>query len=171
MIRMVDRLTEIIVASRLRLDRWLLIAAFVAPLVAVVAGAVHYAMTGTIDGLRFLALYVAPMFLAAPIWVRIRLVGLEERRGRIRALDAIIFLLAVLRFIVGGALPFSGHMLFLTYTLVTVRAAGYRWLVGALLLETTVFKLIVWHDLYSWSIGLGLGLAAAILVLLWEARP
>lgn len=68
---------------------------------------------------RFLTLYVAPLLLAAPLWARERLRALgaagSTRWWRI-ALDAAVVLLSIARFVVGEVLPFSGHMLFLTYT-------------------------------------------------------
>jgi hypothetical protein len=167
----VGRLTELVVARRAELERWLCAVALLAPAAAVVAGVGHQAMTGTVAGLRFLALYVAPMFLAAPLWARQRLAGLEQRPASVRAVDGGVLVLSLARFVAGGVLPFSGHMLFLTYSGLTVRARGYRWLVGLLLLETTVFKLWLWRDPQSWSLGLGLGLAAGLAALGRGSRP
>jgi hypothetical protein len=164
------RLTELVVANRPWLDRWLRVAAVVAPTLAVIAGVVHYAVTRDVAGVRFLALYVAPMFLAAPLWVRQRLIGYEQRDAAVHAIDAVVFALAVARFGVGEMLPFSGHMLFLTYTGITVRASGYRWLVALLLIETTIFKLVLWRDPASWSIGLALGVAAGGIAALCQRR-
>ena len=74
--------------------------------------------------------------------------------------------LAFARFVVGTVLPFSGHMLFLTYTVLTIgRVRWYRRLAVVLLVETTIFKLWLWRDPYSWSIGLGLGAVAAAVAL------
>jgi hypothetical protein len=64
--------------------------------------------------------------------------------------------------VLGEVLPFSGHMLFLTYSGLTTTARWYRWLALVLLAETTVFKLWVWRDVYSWSLGLVIGLVAAV---------
>jgi hypothetical protein len=102
------------------------------------------------------------MFLAAPLWIRHRLRGFERRSAGENAIDATVFVLAMLRFVVGEVLPFSGHMLFLTYTGITVRASSYRWLVLLLLIETTIFKLVLWRDPRSWGIGLALGLVAGL---------
>jgi hypothetical protein len=158
-----QRLTELVVAQRERLDVALRLVAVAAPAIAVVTGLVHYAITKEVDGVRFLVLYVAPIFLAAPLWMRHRLRGFEQRSGGVQAIDAAVFALSVLRFVAGEALPFSGHMLFLTYTGITVRASGYRWLVVLLLIETTIFKFVLWDDRRSWGIGLGLGVAAALI--------
>jgi hypothetical protein len=79
------------------------------------------------------------------------------------ALDAIVFLLASLRFVVGERLPFSGHTLFLTYAGVTASIARYRWVALALFIGTTGVKLWVWRDPFSWAAGILLGLAAGAL--------
>jgi len=160
-----------IAARRPRLDRLLRAAALLAPLAAVVAGAAHYAATRDPAGVRFLALYVAPMFLAAPLWARHRLDGLERRPGAVHAADAGVLALSLARLVAGGVLPFSGHMLFLAYTGLTVRAPGYRRLALALLVETTAFKLWLWRDPQSWALGLALGLAAGWAVAAREPRP
>jgi hypothetical protein len=109
---------------------------------------------------RFVVFYVAPMMFALPLWARIRLETLEtEPPGRL-ALDGTVVTLAIIRTLT-GALPFSGHMLFLVYTLFTTPRRGYRWLALALIAETTAFKLAVWGDVWSWSLGLAGGLACA----------
>jgi hypothetical protein len=71
-----------------------------------------------------------------------------------------VVLFAVLRTLT-GALPFSGHMLFLTYSLLTTPVRWYQVVAVLLIAETTGFKLGVWHDFASWSIGLATGLACA----------
>ena len=157
----VGQLSAIMVAHRARLGRWLAAAALVIPAAAVVAGLAHYAATGNTAGVRFLALYAAPLFLAAPLWARHRLAGLESRPTPIQAMDAGVLVLSLARFAADSIFPFSGHMLFLTYSGLTVRARWYRILAAVLLAETTVFKLWLWRDVQSWSLGLGLGLTAA----------
>lgn len=147
------------------LVRRVLLAAAVAFPAAALAGAVLVRAGATGLGARsgaaatFLAWYVAPLFLAAPLWLRERL----HVAGRARALDAAVLVLAFARFAGGGwLLPFSGHMLFLTYSSLTPPATrGYRLLAAALLIETTVFKLWIWRDPRSWALGLVLGLLAA----------
>jgi len=110
---------------------------------------------------RFLALYVAPLFAAAPLWLRLRLRAPDAARGIRAWLDGAVLLLSFLRFVLGGVLPFSGHTLFLTYSGLTTRDAWYRWLAAALVVETTVFKLWLWRDASSWALGIALGLLAA----------
>ena len=120
---------------------------------------------------RFLLFYVAPLFLAAPLWVELRISenGLAVTRQSL--MDGAITVAAFLRFVLGTILPFSGHMLFLTYTGLTTPRGWYRWLALGLIVETTVFKLWLWRDRYSWSLGLLLGLAAAAYTRVRLSRP
>jgi hypothetical protein len=79
---------------------------------------------------------------------------------RTHVVDAVVLALAFARFVT-GLLPFSGHMLFLTYSLFARPVSPrYRWVALALLAETTVYKLWHWHDPRSWAIGLAAGMVA-----------
>lgn len=118
---------------------------------------------------RFLILYIAPLFAISPIWVRLRLVSWPPRLAAVAAIDAAVFLLSFLRFVSGTFLPFSGHMLFLTYSAAVTNSTIYRALALLLLIVTTWFKLVLWRDPHSWSIGLILGLVAAGSTL-WVSR-
>jgi hypothetical protein len=120
---------------------------------------------------RFLVFYVAPLFLAAPIWVRLRISERPRTGGLPSILDAGVFLLSFLRFVAGEVLPFSGHMLFLTYSGLTTRRTAYRLLALGLLVETTVFKLWLWRDPRSWALGLAIGLVAAAFYQWPASRP
>jgi len=114
---------------------------------------------------RFLLAYVAPLCIAVPWLVRERLRASVQvpgiSRGRV-LLDAVVLLLAAARFGIGETLPYSGHMLFLAYSLLTTSARGYQFTAFVLLVETTFFKLLVWQDARSWAIGLALGVGAAV---------
>jgi hypothetical protein len=79
----------------------------------------------------------------------------------------IVTILAMWRVI--GDVPFiSGHALFLTYAVATAR----RWVVFALsvfvLIETLYLKFVVWNDIATAAIGVGLGGALAV-VYWWVA--
>lgn len=120
---------------------------------------------------RFLAFYAAPLFVAVLVWARIRLGSLESLTPAECSTDAVVTFLAFARFVFGAVLPFSGHMLFLSYALLTARGAcGFRLLAVVLLVETTVFKLWIWQDTTSWALGLALGVLAALLVWRVPAR-
>jgi hypothetical protein len=131
-------------------------AAVVVPLI-VAAGAL------VVDGWaarRFLLLYVAPFFVAFFAWARIRVDEVARTPGGALAVDAAAVALGAVRF-VGPVVPFSGHMLFFAYSALATRATAYRWLALALAAETTWFKLVLWRDAASWSLGLAAGVVLA----------
>ena len=142
-----------------RLRALLLVTALVCPAIAVFAGlrASNWAVE---RGLNF---YIAPLFFAGPLWLRVRLGEAVPRWGARWAMDLSVFALAVLRFVTGHWLPFSGHMLFLTYSGMTTRSGGYRVFAVALALETAWFKFVLWHDPRSFWLGvIGGALAAGV---------
>lgn len=110
---------------------------------------------------RFLAFYVAPLLLVFFAWLWLRL-GETSHSKTVLILDAIVVGVASLRFFT-GAIPLSGHMLFLSYSGLTQRASWYRILALAIAIETTVFKLWIWRDVTSWSIGTVAGVTAFLL--------
>jgi hypothetical protein len=131
-----------------------------------VAAAAVVAITGVATGhARFLTGYVAPFFLAGPLWLRLRLRSIESTPPAATWLDAAVFALAALRSvpIAVGILPYSGHMLFVTYAVAVTPERGFRAVAAVLLLTTTAFKLWIWRDPASWAWGLGMGITAALL--------
>lgn len=152
-------LDRALVARRATLDRWLTWASpALAAASCVVAVFVH---SWTVRW--FWIVYVAPMLAAVPLWARLRLAEVERIPTAARVLDAVVFLTAFLRFIEVGGVPASGHTLFLTHALVTVRDLRWRVIAVALLVMTTWFKLALWHDPRSWSVGIAAGLATGVL--------
>lgn len=146
------------VRHRARIDRLLLWGG--------VASAAVVAITGVATGhVRFLTGYVAPFFLVGPLWLRLRLRRIESTPPAATWLDAVVFALAALRSvpIAVGILPYSGHMLFVTYAVAVTPERGMRAVAAVLLLTTTAFKLWIWRDPVSWGWGLGMGIAAALL--------
>jgi hypothetical protein len=102
------------------------------------------------------------MLIAAPWWVRVRLAERPLTFSARWVLDAVVILLAALRAVGVPWLPFSGHTLFLTYSGIVTRHRGFRILTLLLMLETTVFKLWLWRDPTSWSLGIAAGVILAI---------
>jgi hypothetical protein len=119
---------------------------------------------------RFLILYAAPLFLAAPLWLRVRIAENGFAPNRQALVDGAVLAFSFLRFVLGELLPFSGHMLFLSYSGLTIRRSSYRWIALVLVAETTVFKLWIWRDPRSWSLGLAMGILAAAYVRLQPSR-
>ena len=145
-------------AHRPLLRRWLAIAAAVLPLLTVAAAPCAPGWPAQ----RYLAFYLAPLVMIAPLWLRQRLAEPGSLAGGRLLVDAAVFVLAAVRTV--GVLPFSGHVLFLVHTGLTARGPGataYRILAAVFLLETTWFKLRIWHDPTSWSLGIAAGLASA----------
>jgi len=104
------------------------------------------------------------MCVAVPWWARERLRAFAREPGIAPGrlvLDVGVLVLALARFGIGDTLPFSGRMLFLCYSLLTTSTRGYRLVALVLVLETTIFKLVLWQDPQSWGLGLALGIIAA----------
>lgn len=152
-------LDRALVARRTTLDRWL---AWASPALAAASLAVAL-FVHSWEVRWFWIIYVAPMLAAVPFWLRLRLASLERIPTAARVLDGAVFLTAFLRFIQVGGVPASGHTLFLTHALVTVRDLRWRAIALALLAMTTWFKLALWHDPRSWSVGIAAGLATGVL--------
>jgi len=140
-----------------RFARFLRIMTFVAPCAVVLAGV--FVSPWPVQ--RFLIFYVAPLLLAVLLWTNIRMPGYLNGLNILSLLDAAVLILAFVRMF--GVLPFSGHMLFIAYSSLTTRVRYYRIVGIALALETTAFKLLLWHDVASWALGLLLGVLMALL--------
>jgi hypothetical protein len=154
----VHRIPALVLRHRAALDRAALAAAIALPLVCAAAALV----VDDWRARRFLLAYVAPFFVALPLWVRRRLARAERWSGPEMALDGAVVTLGALRF-AGGFLPFSGHALFFAYSFLTVPSRGYRLLAALLLAETAYFKLVVRSDPHSLALGTVLALAFAAL--------
>ena len=156
-------LSDGIALRRASIHRILVAVAILVGIVCVVGSIAAISKFDSARGARFLLLYVAPLSLMALWWIHERIENLEstgDYRGRLW-IDALVLLLASARFVT-GSLPFSGHMLFLTYTALTTQRVAYKWVALIVAIETTIFKLVVWHDPTTWAVGMFLGLAASL---------
>ncbi len=153
-----------------RIDAALLWCAALAPVGCAVVAAFVFYETASWGSVRYFMLYAAPLLVAVALWGRARLRVIEALPPLTLVMDIVVVALAFVRFVLGEIHPLSGHMLFLTYSAITTRAASYRWLAGLLLLQTTAFKLLIWRDPQSWKWGLIAGLVAAIVVMLDSSR-
>jgi len=118
---------------------------------------------------RYIIFYLAPLVLAVGLWARWRLLEHSCWTQYTLLLDGAVLLIAATR-LTTGFLPVSGHMLFLTYSLLTIRNRSYKILATVLAVETTVFKLMLWTDWLTWALGVVLGLVAAFLYRRWDVR-
>ncbi len=153
---MISRAVAIVERNRETLRRALTVAAVVVPALFA-AGAL------VVDGWparRFLLLYVAPFFVAFFVWARVRVDEVARTPPGALGVDAGAVVLGAVRF-VGPLVPFSGHMLFFTYSVLATRSTPYRLLALVLAVETTWFKLGLWRDPASWGLGIAAGAALA----------
>jgi hypothetical protein len=112
---------------------------------------------------RFLIVYTAPMFAFGAWWARALLASVGSLPTRVLIIDALAFAAAGIRVAGGwGVIPYSGHVLFLTFVLLSTSDRRFRWSAIALLAVATWFKVALWNDWRSWSLGLMLGVLLAI---------
>jgi cation transport ATPase len=125
----------------------------------------------TWPGRRFLLFYFAPIVSMVFFWGGLRVEKWQSFvRGQL-AIDAAILTAALARFVIGEVLPFSGHMLFFVYTLLTTREKWYRVLCILLILETTWFKLHLWNDWRTWTMGSVAGLISGVAwMMVWKRK-
>lgn len=111
---------------------------------------------------RFLLLYQAPFFAAFFAWAAIRVDSAERDRPGALLVDAAAVALGAARF-AALPVPYSGHMLFFAYSVLTTRSTPYLLLAAVLAAGTSWFKLVLWDDPLSWALGIAAGavLAAA----------
>jgi hypothetical protein len=116
---------------------------------------------------RFLLVYFAPLLAYGARWIRDRLAHIDHVAPTLLATDAFAFAAGALRAAGGwGVLPYSGHMLFLSYAAAAPGPRSLRLVALGLIAMTSWFKLVLWHDVRSWSLGLAIGLTLAGLRLL-----
>ena len=154
------RLSRLVLRHRRLLDRALLAAGVVSTLALVLVAL--FLRRGDWPGQRFLIFYVAPLFAYGAAWARDRLARFEHISEPVLAVDALAFVAGALRAAGGwGVLPYSGHMLFLTYAVFSPGTWSLRIVALGLIATTSIFKLLLWHDARTWSLGLVAGLALA----------
>lgn len=144
-------------AHRALLDRALLVAAVLVPLLIAAGG---WMVSERWEVRRFLVLYTAPCFVAFFLWLRIRLRTPEAHSRGAIVMDVAALAASALR-VTGPAVPWSGHMVFYVYSALTTRSLPYALLVTVLAGSATWFKLVVYDDLWSWGWGVLLGLFLA----------
>jgi len=160
---------ELLLRHRAALDRTIRVGASVAFMMVVLVAIVLRSEDWPAQ--RFLLVYVAPLFAYGAAWARDRLARIERDVTTVLAIDALAFAAGALRIAGGwGVLPYSGHMLFLTYAVATPSTRWLRLIALGLIGMTSYFKLVLWHDARTWSLGLAAGLALAALRTLTARR-
>ena len=150
----------------LRLRPWLLKALFLAAIAGPLLAVVLAVRLNDWPARRFLLLYLAPLAVTVVWWISLRLKALESSTPLTRVVDLLVFALAATR-LAGAGLPLSGHMLWLTYAALTTRDRWFRFVAVVLVVETTIFKLGLWHDTQTWALGAIVGVLMAAVY--WRA--
>ena len=156
------RAIDLVLRHRPLLDRLIVVVGIGSTLAVVLVALVL--RRGSWPEQRFLLVYFAPLLIYGAAWARDRLARLDRSATSATLVDAIAFLAGALRSAGGwGVLPYSGHMLFLSYAVATPGARVLRVVAAALFVMTSVFKLLLWNDATSWSLGIAAGLTLAAL--------
>jgi hypothetical protein len=106
-------------------------------------------------------LYSWPLYVLAALWLLCR-VQEDKNLYSLRTLvDITVVALAVSRYW-GSIVPTSGHALFLTHSLMTIRCRFYRIPAAVMLIVTIAFK-VSWGDYGSWVYGVLFGFLSGII--------
>jgi hypothetical protein len=106
--------------------------------------------------------YVVPIVIPFTIFVFNRVERFRQRKFIQHLIDSAVVLTAMWRVI--GDIPYiSGHTLFLTYCILTVSSLLGRITAIIVIIEVLYLKLFVWNDWITSSVGIILGIIAAII--------
>jgi hypothetical protein len=123
----------------------------------------------SIPKILFLIFYFLPITIFFVFWVNHK-VKEFHKFDKLMVIDSIVVILSALRAINSLAfiLPYSGHMLFLSYLAVTIKSQKLRIFIFILLVSTTIFKVIIWKDYFTWINGMILSMPFISLYLLLD---
>jgi len=127
--------------------------------VPIALAAWHVSGAGWNDSLFFLH-YCAPMYFIVPLFLYVRLGRLPDAGIKPFLIDVVVILLTASR-LFSSLIPVSGHMIFLTYTAMTVELRWFRGIALSMIIHASLVKLILWGDFFTWGLGVAAGLAAA----------
>lgn len=111
--------------------------------------------------LTFSLFYNGPLFGLALFWLYLRVRQKNGKRLLLVILDILVVVIAISRYF-GLAIPPSGHALFLTYSLMTVKNWFYR-MMAAIMLILTIGLKVSWRDYTSWVYGMLVGLSCGMI--------
>src|SRR5215831_11569603 len=132
---MLDSILEWVTLHRGRLQKMTLFATGMLPLAVIIVGFLFDDWKAR----RYLFFYVAPLLSVVSLWGWYRLGNVNHINPTCLTIDGIVIALAGLRFL-SGALPYSGHMLFLAYSGIVEPSFFYRSVALIVLIETSYFK-------------------------------
>ncbi len=105
--------------------------------------------------------YVVPIIVPFIIFIFHRLEIFQQRNFIQHLTDSAVVLTALWRVI--GDVPYiSGHTLFLTYCILTVNSRVGQILAAIVIVEVVYLKIFVWNDWITASVGIILGIVAAL---------
>lgn len=129
------------------------------------AGASLYAIYATIrfsgDKLSNQYYYVVPIIVPFVAFILERLSGVRQTTVRRTLVDALVVATAMWR-VVGDVPYVSGHALFLTYAVVLARSRFAQVSAAVVMVEVIYLKVFVWQDWVTLSVGMALGVIAAM---------
>jgi hypothetical protein len=101
-------------------------------------------------------LYNWPLHILAPFWLVCRMQEDKKFLSLRTLIDIVVVILAMSRYY-GPIVPTSGHALFLTHSLITIRNRYYRIPAVVMLIATVAVK-VSWEDYSSLVSGILIGL-------------
>lgn len=143
--------------QRIRIIRFFLIASIAAPVLVVLFCGVFRREVGRP---LYFSVYFAPAIGAFFLSISYRLLETKQY-GLVRGFtDGFVILLCSLR-ATAPLVPMSGHMLFFVYAGLTIRSRLFRIIIAVLIIQTSIIKLAIWHDYWSWAFGVLSGVLLA----------
>jgi len=114
--------------------------------------------------IRFSIFYNGLLFSIWFYWLHRRLKEGSLNGSLLNVIDLVVNVAAISRFF-GSTIPISGHALFLTYSIFTVKDRKYLSLAMILLFVVIALK-VSWNDNATWLFGMFCGVAIGVL---WKA--
>jgi xanthine/uracil permease len=109
----------------------------------------------------FFLYYHLPLFALIGVWLALRIQG-QRRLGIVTTLiDTTVIGVAIAR-LFGSSIPPSGHAIFLTHSLLTIRNRYYK-IAALLMLLAVIYLKVGWRDYTSWNVGIVFGLISGYL--------
>jgi hypothetical protein len=117
----------------------------------------------------FLLGYFLPIILLFLYWIKIKVENFQKV-NLLFYLDLVVTIIAGIRAInpLMPFLPYSGHVLFILYSMISTRNRNYRILAGIMFAITTFFKIFIWHDYFSWLAGMILSMPFIAIAILFD---
>lgn len=124
--------------------------------------ALYAALRFPVDKLSWINFYVVPIVVPFVAFLFDRADRFYQSSFRQHIIDVLVVGTSMWRAV--GNVPFiSGHVLFLTYALLSTRSRVARISAAVVMLQVVYLKYVVWHDWITPTSGIVVGLIAALL--------